>query len=237
MDVNAYAQLIGVDVLGYDLSTGIDWPFYVQNAFDAVDERDNALSGAWTKLLNFLFPIDSDFVVVPWGPLDGRRTIDSSFSFGVQFGIANRGIIPVLAVDLKPEWQIRDNDALRNADTQIRDRLIDLRTKSPLRTLYGLSVVGNYFCIYEMTELEITPAVISSNTKLDPEQWRTSSTDLNTSIGRHNLFSLIRDLGPLAREAFLNLAPVEPFSEPSVTGKEEADNVKKDPTFHPGNGI
>ncbi|KAJ7440932.1 hypothetical protein B0H11DRAFT_1617065, partial [Mycena galericulata] len=112
------------------------------------------------KLLNFLFPIETDFFVVPQGPVvEGHQTIDYSISFDVQTGTRRNGIT-LLAVELKPEWQVEHHSFMRHADTQMRGRLLDLRYKAPLHTLYGISAFGAYFCIYTMDGLEVKPAVM-----------------------------------------------------------------------------
>ncbi|KAJ7462652.1 hypothetical protein B0H11DRAFT_1734913 [Mycena galericulata] len=177
------------------------WPDYVQRAFDNIDphdRRENALYGAWNKLLNFLFPIHTDFLIEPQGPVvDTHQTIDYSISFNITTGNADTGLIALVAVELKPAWRVNDQASLRQADTQMRDRLVNLRPATPIRTLYGISAFGNYFCIYKMKGMTITPHVVPVNTKrqsnlLSKHQWKNPSTDIYTPEGRVNFVATVQ---------------------------------------------
>ncbi|KAJ7429286.1 hypothetical protein B0H11DRAFT_1945361 [Mycena galericulata] len=161
------------------------WPDYVQRAFDNIDphdRRENALYGAWNKLLNFLFPIHTDFLIEPQGPVvDTHQTIDYSISFNITTGNADTGLIALVAVELKPAWRVNDQASLRQADTQMRDRLR----------------LGNYFCIYKMKGMTITPHVVPVNTKrqsnlLSKHQWKNPSTDIYTPEGRVNFVATVQ---------------------------------------------
>ncbi|KAH9958035.1 hypothetical protein BC827DRAFT_1137014, partial [Russula dissimulans] len=111
------------------------WPQHVLKPFQTVppNPRETDFYAPWNKLLNTLFPVDSDFTVAPHPLPHSRDSID----YAVLLGDA-----PVLVVEIKEPGKIRHASVRADVDRQIRDRLIDLAPSCPLRTLRAFSVFG-----------------------------------------------------------------------------------------------
>ena len=91
--------------------------------FAAVPQNpsESEFQGPYNKLLSFLFPVDSDFTVVPRYMPDSRVAADFIVMFEVYFG--NK---PVLILELKPPGHLCFPSTRQSADAQIRRRINDL---------------------------------------------------------------------------------------------------------------
>ena len=98
------------------------WPPKVLRQFATVppNPSESDFHGPYNKLLNTLFPPDTDFVVVPQYMPDSRNAADFIVMFEVYF--ENR---PVFILELKPPNHLQFPSKRQAADLQIRQRMGD----------------------------------------------------------------------------------------------------------------
>ncbi|KAF9503564.1 hypothetical protein BS47DRAFT_789130 [Hydnum rufescens UP504] len=131
------------------------WPSKITRAFATVEGgtdifvHENRYYGPYNKLLNTLFPPDSDFIVSPnYIPAN----IDNDTNFILSFEITLRHCT-VLILEVKPPQHLLFYSVREAADEQIRRRLVDLSDlsgRAPLPVLYGISAMGTKLCFYEL---------------------------------------------------------------------------------------
>ncbi|KAH9044198.1 hypothetical protein EDB84DRAFT_1436095 [Lactarius hengduanensis] len=106
------------------------WPEKVLRQFQAVpaNPKESDFYGPYNKLLNYYFPPDTDFTVVPqYLKAASRDAADFIVSFEIR--LENK---PVLIVELKDPTAIQHISTRAEADDQIRRRIIDLAEHCPL---------------------------------------------------------------------------------------------------------
>ncbi|KAH9954805.1 hypothetical protein BC827DRAFT_1240938 [Russula dissimulans] len=118
----------------------------ITRAFAAIERgggpitHENQYYGPYNKLLNTLFPPDSDFIVSPnYLPVD----VDSAADFVITFEVTLHQY-HVLIIEIKPPQHL-----------QIHNRLVDLEGHTPLPILYGISAVGTRLCFYEFEKADL----------------------------------------------------------------------------------
>ncbi|KAH9954090.1 hypothetical protein BC827DRAFT_1348802 [Russula dissimulans] len=127
------------------------WPSKITRAFATFERgaefivHGNQYHGPYNKVLNTLFPADSDFIVSP-NYLPGN--IDAGTAFIVSFEVTLRRH-PVFMLEIKPPQHLSLRSTQETADKQIRRRLVDLSELTPLPILYGISAVGTRLCFHE----------------------------------------------------------------------------------------
>ena len=129
--------------------------------FDLIPQnpQESDFHGAYNKLLNFYFPLDSDFSVFPqYHKLGSKESIDYVFLF--EIFLENRAIF---VLGLKAPSTIEFILTRAEADEQIRTRLGDLAGRCPIPTLHGVSTIGTKFCFYTIDKatMEMTPKQIA----------------------------------------------------------------------------
>ena len=103
------------------------WPVKVQRQFDIAqtagnDGLENAFHAPYNKLLNTLFPVDTDFMVVPnFQEISSTKGPDYIMTF--EIFLENRAVF-VLALKREKDISVRSNR--KAADDQLRERLGDL---------------------------------------------------------------------------------------------------------------
>jgi hypothetical protein len=105
------------------------WPEKVQRQFDiaratgnASDILDNVLHAPYNKLLNTLFPVDTDFTVIPnFQEINSTNGVDYLVTFEIFW--ENR---PVFVLGLKREKDFSVRSKRTAADDQLRGRMGDL---------------------------------------------------------------------------------------------------------------
>jgi hypothetical protein len=103
------------------------WPVKVQRQFDIAqaagnDALENVLHAPYNKLLNTLFPVDTDFTVIPnFQEIDSTKGADYLVTF--EIFLENR---PVFVLGLKREKDFSVRSKRTAADNQLRGRLGDL---------------------------------------------------------------------------------------------------------------
>jgi len=140
--------------------------------------------GPYNKLLNILFPADTDFTVCPrYQETDSSRTTDILVTYEVLF--RNR---PVFILELKAPAELVYISTRQKADDQMRKRVADLRGKAilfddlkssltndsigncPIPILHGVSAMGTRLCFYHVpsgnVDHEIQPPVIERHPRI-----------------------------------------------------------------------
>jgi hypothetical protein len=103
------------------------WPVKVQRQFDIAqaagnDVLENVLHAPYNKLLNTLFPVDTDFTVIPnFQEINSTKGADYLVTF--EIFLENR---PVFVLALKREKDFSVRSKRTAADDQLRGRLGDL---------------------------------------------------------------------------------------------------------------
>jgi hypothetical protein len=103
------------------------WPSKLLASFAKVPDvpSEAEFRGPYNKLLYTLFPVESDFTVVPRYLLGPRESADFVVMFEVL--LVDR---PVLILELKPPGHLRYPSTREAADLQIRSRIKDLAGRS-----------------------------------------------------------------------------------------------------------
>ena len=103
------------------------WPVKVLQQFDIAllagnDALENVLHAPYNKLLNTLFPVDTDFTVIPnFQEINSTKGADYLVTF--EIFLENR---PVFVLGLKREKDFSVRSKCMAADDQLRQRLGDL---------------------------------------------------------------------------------------------------------------
>ena len=103
------------------------WPEKVLRQFQAIpaNPAERELQGPYNKLLNTIFPPDSDFTVVPQY-LEHNSPKKSDFVVTFEVSIDNK---PVFILELKPPADLALISTRQLADDQVRERLGDLASE------------------------------------------------------------------------------------------------------------
>ncbi|KAF8190822.1 hypothetical protein BJ912DRAFT_964818 [Pholiota molesta] len=112
------------------------WPEKIQRQFDIAlargnDALENVMHAPYNKLLNTLFPVDTDFTVIPnFQEINSNKGADYLVTFEVF--LENK---PVFVLALKREKDLGLKSKRTAADDQLRARLGDLIESCPLDVL------------------------------------------------------------------------------------------------------
>ena len=105
------------------------WPVKVQRQFDIAqagnDVLENVFHGPYNKLLNTLFPVDTDFTVIPnfQEIINSTNGVADYYFVTFEIFLENR---PVFVLELKREKDFSVRSKRKAADDQLRGRLGDL---------------------------------------------------------------------------------------------------------------
>jgi len=124
------------------------WSRTIIDRFKAIpaNPRENDFYAPYNKLLNTVFPVDSDFTVAPQSyPLPTSR---DSIDFVIEYVVLLQNM-PVYILEIKEPSKIHFLSSRQEADKQIRTRLRDLREQCKLDIFYGTSAYGTQFCVYQ----------------------------------------------------------------------------------------
>jgi len=141
------------------------WPEKVCRQFQLIRRphpSQTDFHGAYNKLLYALFPVDTDFTIVPQFLEPGwPQTADFNVTFELQVVVYNK---PVLILHLKAPDSLNIVSARAAADAQIRQRMADLSNQCPISTLHAISAFGNRLCFYRLdttiADADILPLAI-----------------------------------------------------------------------------
>jgi hypothetical protein len=142
------------------------WPQKIVDRFDAIptNPRENDFYAPYNKLLNYVFPVESDFTVAPQSyPVPNSR---DSIDFVIEYMVLSNNM-PVFILEIKEPKKIDLLSARQEADLQIRKRLRDIRYMCTIEKLYGVSAFGKKLCIYNIDpENHIEPNIIVQDVEL-----------------------------------------------------------------------
>lgn len=132
--------------------------------FDAIDDTksdETELYGPYNALLDFCFPWEEGWNVVPqYRQPRNRDTID----FTTVFLVARRKI-PVFFMDIKPAAHVRNLSTRASADEQMRDRFAVLEEFVQTPRLHAFSALGSRLAHFDLIcdDMELTPSEIPRN--------------------------------------------------------------------------
>ncbi|KAN0121354.1 hypothetical protein V8E52_003250 [Russula decolorans] len=178
------------------------WPDFVTTQFNLINRLtndENEYYGPFNTLLTALFPPTENFEVSPQ-----FKRIKGSIDFTIVFIIMKRKV-PVFFLELIAYMESdRPHSGLRKvADAQIRDRFLHFSSGSlPLRKLYGISVLGTRFAVYEYYSdtRRLTPTLILPdhniiNDTAPQERWK---YDLLTPEGEEKFKQIAGEIKEMA---------------------------------------
>ncbi|KAI6135276.1 hypothetical protein EDD17DRAFT_1604370 [Pisolithus thermaeus] len=150
----------------------MSWPVEITRTFSTVESgADSPLvnkikcHSSYKKLLNTLFPPESDFMVTPDPlPVNIDGGMDTILSFKVMFQDHH----PVLILQVQPRQHLLFTSTREVADKQIRLRMIDLAERMPLLALHGISAIGTKLCFYKFEK--VPPRITLNATSPDQEE-------------------------------------------------------------------
>lgn len=155
----------------------------MQRQFDIAkagnDALENVLHAPYNKLLNTLFPVDTDFTVIPNFQEINSTKGASDYLVTFELFLENQ---PVFVLELKREKDFSVRSKRTTADDQLRGRLGDLIGDAllplfslsnlfvidacPLPVLRGVSASGTKLCFYSITKAGlISPEYILTSPK------------------------------------------------------------------------
>ncbi|KAF8430026.1 hypothetical protein EV426DRAFT_1357 [Tirmania nivea] len=142
-------------------------PDTISEVFDLArqdGERDESMFyGPYNVLLNYLFPFEEKYVVVPQYKRPAQiKSVDFTTIFLVR-----RNQHPVFFVEVKSSGSLHHISSREEADLQMRERFKKLFDDVQIKILYGVSAMGTKLCIYSLNKetRRLLPNVIPS----DPE--------------------------------------------------------------------
>ena len=144
--------------------------FFIAGTKSTASEK--SFYGPWNRLLNTMFPVDSKFEVVPESP---PVTLHEVVDFLILF-IYVEGT-PVFVVEVKPPADVCFPSTRREADQQLRRRLVDNSVDTKIPVLHGISAFGTKIAFYkfDLATKVMEPRQITPDPELvtdaAPEEW------------------------------------------------------------------
>ncbi|KAF8560156.1 hypothetical protein OG21DRAFT_1473628 [Imleria badia] len=149
------------------------WPKHVLLQFQIIPPNpvESDFYGAYNKFMYTLFPIDSDFTVLP------ERVESSKSSF------------------LKDPADLCSDSSRHEADVQLRERLGDLAGDCPISTLHAVSAMGTRLCFYHLDttndKADVMPLPVRSARKDDAPPVERWDCDLLDAVGEARLRTVV----------------------------------------------
>jgi len=149
------------------------------------------------KLLNSEFDTHDKYTVAPQSfPISSSyKSIDFYIEYQIQLEDK-----PILIIEIKIENKLKSLSSRKEADSQIRQRLVDIYEECPLNKLYGISFFGTYYSIYYLDKgtMKIYPDAINDdiNKIIDVapvENWNKNIMNTQDAIKLKNIFTKIID--------------------------------------------
>ncbi|KAF8472852.1 hypothetical protein BDZ91DRAFT_780550 [Kalaharituber pfeilii] len=146
--------------------------------------------GPYNALLNYLFPVEEGFMVVPqYKRSEQAKQVD----FTTIFLVSHREH-PVLFLEIKVSGHIRHLATRRDADKQMREWAIKVFDDVEAGVLYGLSAIGTRLCVYKVHKhsgyIEPKAIVDDPNTIKDTAPKDRWNFDLLTPEGEERLWQI-----------------------------------------------
>lgn len=173
------------------------WSDNILQRFNSIpaNPRENDYYAPYNKLLNYIFPPDTEFTVVPQSyPVpESRDSIDFVIEYLIE--VQNK---PVLILEIKSPSNIKFLSKRQEADNQIRRRLRDIADLCPLDKLYGISAFGTDIRAYNIDKnYDILPERIPEDQKriidtAPKDQWNIDILTLEGSKVLEDIFNYVK---------------------------------------------
>jgi hypothetical protein len=176
------------------------WPDFVTTQFSLVNRfttDESEYYGPFNTLLTTLFPPSENFQVAPQ-----FKRIRGSMDITIVFIVMKRKV-PVFFLEVKAHLALDHAPLRRVADNQMRNRFLDFSSGTlPLPKLYGISVLGTHFSVYEYhpDTRRLTPSLIVPDPKVvsdttPQERW---NYDVMTPEGEEMFKQIVGEIKEMA---------------------------------------
>ncbi|KAF8530607.1 hypothetical protein BU17DRAFT_35918 [Hysterangium stoloniferum] len=157
-------------------STG-PWSDIIMRSFFVASSStsEKPFYGSWNRLLNTMFPVDTIFEVVPqcFPPtISAHDSVDFVILLLISVDLS-----PVFIVEVKQPSEFTRNSKRQEADSQMRQRFLDIASELLIPVLHGVSVYGTKMAFYKYNKganviepRRITPNV-ETLTDTAPREW------------------------------------------------------------------
>ena len=162
--------------------------------------KESEWYGPFNALLNYVFPIEEDYVVVP----QYRRPEDlKSEEFTTIFVVRHKSH-PVFFITIKPTCHIQYLSNRKEADQQTVEQLNYLFDFVKIPKLYGISALGTRICLYavDMDTGHIVPEGIlrDPNRITDTNPAHRWSLDILTQKGEDRFQEVVTEIKSMCRQ-------------------------------------
>ncbi|RPA96080.1 hypothetical protein L873DRAFT_1262723 [Choiromyces venosus 120613-1] len=155
---------------------------------------ESSFYGPYNVLLNYLFPFEEEYVVVPQYK---RHAELKSVHFMTIFLVKHKHH-PVFFVEVKYSATLCYISGRKEADLEMRERFGRLFEDVEIETLYGASAMGTKLCLYtlDMASRRLEPNAIPRNPEFGndtapADRW---NVDIMTPEGEERLREVVRDI-------------------------------------------
>ncbi|KAI5998930.1 hypothetical protein F5J12DRAFT_848369 [Pisolithus orientalis] len=136
-----------------------EWPDFITRSFksavasDPAGTNESVFYGPYTRLLYNLFSFDGPYELLPQYKIQGDST-NVTIIFVIAFQRR-----PVFWMEVNPSASFRFSSKRKEADSQMRKRVGDLRANLAIPVLHGVSAFGTRLCFYKYDahSQELTP--------------------------------------------------------------------------------
>lgn len=122
----------------------------MRSFFIAGASSEKPFYGPWNRLLNTMFPPDTIFEVVPQYFPPSITSRDAADFVILLLIYVNT--YPVFIVAVKPPAEFRLNSKRQEADSQMRQRFLDVAAELRIPVLHGVSAYGTKLAFYKYTK-------------------------------------------------------------------------------------
>ncbi|KAK7692125.1 hypothetical protein QCA50_003744 [Cerrena zonata] len=131
------------------ISHGSSWPHLLVDSFANVastTQSGKTIYGPWNRLLNTLFPPDTQFEVVP------HYSISNDATDVMIFLLIYIETSPIFLVELKQPSDFRYSSKRQEADIKMRQCFLDCVDEMQIPVLHGVSVFGTKMAFYRLNK-------------------------------------------------------------------------------------
>lgn len=191
------------------LTTVAVWSTKILNAFEAAradpdaNTKEAVWHGAYNKLLNTVFPVDTDYTVEPQYITEGTGRDSTDFVFVVTMYLKRH---PVFFLELKAPGKFALTSDRSRSDRQMRQRVLDWEKVLEIPELYGVSAYGTRLAFYKYTKAPrfLAPKRIPSDPDMfndtAPEDWW--SCELTEQEGFERFMAVVSRTRELCQERY-----------------------------------
>lgn len=135
------------------ISQASSWPPLLVDSFASASNTQSGkpIYGPWNRLLNTLFPPDTQFEVVPHYAPPSHSKDGGGADFAI-FLIVHIDTAPVFIIQIKQPSDFRFSSKRQEADTQMRQCFLDCVDELQIPVLHGVSVFGTKMAFYRLNK-------------------------------------------------------------------------------------